>query len=181
MREKRRLTEHQILFVLSFFVGIVFVTILAGGKIPENTIMNYALGQALLEEGWNKKELFIQCLFSRGSIFIVMLLLANTSMRNWMFRAVTIWMGIALGMLLKLFYLWYGVKGMGLLAAALLPQYIFYWMAYGLLYWESNRSRMYMKRNYLPIFLIMGVVIMGIFLESYVNPFLVSGLAKMIF
>ena len=181
MRNKKRLTEHQILFTISFFAGIIFVTIMAGGKLPENTIMNHALGQALLEEGWNKKELLLQCLFSRGSVFIVMFVLGNTSMRNWMFRAVTIWIGAAFGMLLKLFYLWYGIKGMGLFAAALLPQYIFYWMAYGLLYWESDRNRMYARRNYIPMVLTIGVVIMGIFLESYVNPFLVNGIVKMLF
>ncbi len=181
MRRKRRLTEHQILFIISFFAGILFVTIMAGGKLPENTIMNHALGQALLEEGWNKKELLLQCLFSRGIVFIVLLVLANTSMRNWMFRIVTVWIGAAFGMMLKLFYLWYGIKGMGLFAVALLPQYIFYWMAYGLLYWETDRRRIYTRRNYVPIILIIGVVIMGIFLESYVNPFLVNGMIKMLF
>lgn len=181
MKIKKRATEHQILFMLSFLTGIVFITILARGKVPENTLMNQALSQAFLEEGWNRRELFLQCLWNRGIILLAVLSASCTPLRSWVFRAVTIWIGFAFGAMLKLFYLWYGIKGMGLLVVAVLPHYIFYWMAYGLLYWEWNRNSIRIKRNYFPFLLAVGVAIMGIFFESYVNPFLVSGYMKIFF
>lgn len=181
MRGKKRVTEHQILFVLSFLIGIIFITIMARGKTPENTLMSQSLGQAFLEDGWNKNALLFQCLWSRGVFFAAIILLTCTSLRKWVFRVVTIWIGLAFGMMLKLFYLWYSVKGMGLFLAALFPHFLFYWMAYGLLYWELDKNYMNIRRNHFSLFLAVGVVIMGIFLESYVNPFLVSGYMKIFF
>lgn len=181
MRIRKRMSEHQILFSVAFFTGILLITLLAKGKIPENTIMDQALSSAFLEEGWNKRELLMQCLWNRGTFFVMIVALSYSPIRKWMFRCVTIWIGIAFGIILKLFYLWYGMKGMGLCLAAILPQYIFYWMAYGLIYWESDSDRMFRKRNYVPLLLTVAVVIMGIVLESYVNPILVNGYMKIFF
>ena len=36
-------------FAIAFLLGIILITLLAKGKKPENTIMNQALGQALLD------------------------------------------------------------------------------------------------------------------------------------
>lgn len=181
MKINRGVNKQQIFFAIAFLLGIILITLLAKGKKPENTIMNQALGQALLDGGWNKKELFLQCLWNRGIIFGIIIVLAYTAMRTWMFRVVVIWSGFIFGVMIKLFYLWYGIRGMGLLITAMLPQLIFYWMAYGLVYWESDRQCMCMNRNYLPLFVAIAVVIMGIILESYVNPILVNGYVKIFF
>jgi len=178
MRLKKRLTEHQMLFAIALLAGILLITVLAKGKIPENTIMNQALGNAFLEDGWNKRELLLQCLWNRGIFFCVIGILSCSSMRKWLFRCITIWIGVVFGIILKLFYLWYGIKGIGLCMVSVLPQYIFYWMAYGLIYWEADKERGLRKRNYISLLLIIAVVIMGIVLESYVNPNLVNGYIK---
>ena len=114
-------------------------------------------------------------------MFGVIIAAAGTSIRKGIFRLITVWIGAAFGIMVKLFYLWYGIKGFGLFFVSLIPQYIFYWMAYGLLYWESEEKYMRSRTNYFPIILTIGVVIMGILLESYVNPILVSGYAKILF
>jgi len=181
MRIKKRMTEHQILFSVAFLAGILLITLLANGKIPENTIMDQALGSAFLEDGWNKNELFMQCAWSKCVFFVMVGTLSYSPMRKWMFRGITIWIGIVFGILLKLFYLWYGMKGIGLCLISTFPQFIFYWMAYGLLYWEADRNRSFQKRNYVPLLLTAAVVIMGIVLESYVNPILVNGYIKIFF
>ena len=102
-------------------------------------------------------------------------------MRVWICRAMIVWLGFVFGILLKLFYLWYGMKGMGLLLVSMLPHYLFYIMAYGLLYWNFEKNRMRMRKNYFPVVIAVAVVIMGIVLESYVNPFLVGGYLKIFF
>ncbi len=181
MRRRKGVTGHQILFLVSFFCGILIITIMAKGKIPENTLMNQALAGNFLEEGWNHKALFLQCLWKRGTVLFLIVLLTCTVMRVWVCRVMIIWLGFVVGMLLKLFYLWYGMKGMGLLLVSMLPHYLFYIMAYGLLYWNFEKNRMRMRKNYFPVVLAIAVVIMGIVLESYVNPFLVRGYLKIFF
>ena len=181
MRIRKSVTGHQILFLVSFFIGIVLVTVMARGKVPENTLMSRALAGTFLEEGWNCRELFVRCLWNRVAVFILIMLLTFTSMRIWVCRAILLWTGLVVGILLKLFYLWYGIKGMGLMIAAALPHYLFYFMAYGLLYWNFERNRLRTRKKYLPVLVSVGVVIMGIVLESYVNPFLVGGYLKIFF
>lgn len=181
MRIRKGVTGHQILFLVSLFIGIVIVTVLANGKMPENTLMSQALAGSFLEEGWNRRELFLQCLWKRGSILFLLLMLTATSMRMWVCRVLLAWIGFVFGILLKLFYLWYGLPGMGLLFVAALPHYIFYFMAYGLLYRNFDKNRLRMRKNYFPILLSVIVVIMGILTESYVNPFLVGGYLKIFF
>lgn len=154
---------------------------MAKGKIPENTLMNQALAGKFLEEGWNCKALFLQCMWKRGTVFFLIVLLTCTVMRVWVCRTMIVWLGFVFGVLLKLFYLWFGMKGMGLLPVSMFPHYLFYIMAYGLLYWNFEKNRMRMRKNYFPVVLAGAVVIMGIVLESYVNPFLVGGYLKIFF
>lgn len=154
---------------------------MAKGKIPENTLMNQALAGTFLQDGWDRNALFWQCIWKRGTVFFLLVLLTCTVMRVWVCRAMIAWMGFVIGILLKLFYLWYGMKGMGLLGISMLPHYLFYIMAYGLLYWNFEKNRMRMRKNYFPVIVAIAVVIMGMVLESYVNPFLVGGYIKIFF
>ncbi len=181
MKEKKKLTEHEILFGICFFAGIVWITLLARGKTPENTLLNQSLSIAFLEEGWNQGALFWQCLYSRGMIMLLLILLAYTPLRKIAFGIVTAWVGLSMGMLLKLFFCWYGVSGLGLLFVCILPHFLFYWMAYGLLYCEMDRQRMRVSKSPVGIFVAIAVVIMGIIIESYVNPFLLRTYLKIFF
>ena len=181
MRITRRATGHQILFLVSFFMGIAMVTLLAKGKIPENTMMSRALAGSFLEDGWNRRELFIQCLWKRGGMLLLLMMLACTSMRQWINRLLIVGMGSVCGVLLKLFYLWYGIKGMGLMVVALIPHFIFYIMAYGLLCRNFEKNRLRARKNYFPVFVAVAVAITGIVMESYVNPFLIGGYLKIFF
>lgn len=181
MKINKRISKQQICFALVFLLGIVCVTILAKGKIPENTLMDQVLSRTFLEEGWNKKTLFAQCITRRGTVFILLLILAHSPMRDVMRWGVTIWSGFIFGIMLKLFYLWYGITGMGLCVTALFPHFILYWMAYGLICWESDRHRIYTRKRIAPILIAIVVVIIGIVIESYVNPNLVSSYIKIFF
>lgn len=181
MGMKRRTAGHRIVFLMSFLVGIVMITVVTKEKIPQNPLMNRVLAGDFLEEGWNRSALFVQCLLSRGPVFVLLVILMCTSMRTWIWRIVIVWSGFWLGVLSKMFYLWYGIKGVGLLLTALFPQFLFYFMAYGMLYQNLEKHRMSIRVQYVPVFVAVGVVIMGMVLESYVNPFLVNGYLKIFF
>lgn len=180
MKEKKKPTEHELLFIISFFIGIVLITILAKGKKPENTLINQSLSINFLENEFHWWGLFLQCLFSRGILLVLLVLLSYTSMRKISFRIVTIWMGFGIGILMKLFFVWYGIKGIGLLFVLLMPHFLLYWMAYGMLYWELERRRLRINNPFGILFSI-GVAITGIVVESYVNPFLLRTYLNLFF
>lgn len=181
MKEKKKITEHEFLFGICFFAGVVLITILAKDKVPENTLMNQSLSRDFLEQGWNRSGLLLQCLFNRGIILFLLVLLAYTSLRKFAFRIVTVWIGLGLGCLCKLFFVWYGLKGIGLLAVSMLPHYLLYWMAYGMLYWEMEKRRLRVVNSPVGIVLSIGVVITGIIMESYVNPILLRTYLQLFF
>ena len=181
MKEKKKITEHELIFGICFLVGVVFITLLTKGKKPENTLINQSLSLEFLEQGWNKNGLFLQCLIGRGSVLLLLILLAYTSLRKSTFRIVTLWIGLGLGMLCKLFFVWYGFRGIGLLLVSLLPHYLLYWMAYGMLYWEMEKRRLRIVNSPVGIILSVGVVITGMLMESYVNPFLLRTYLKLFF
>ena len=112
---------------------------------------------------------------------LLLILLSYTPLRKLTFRIVTAWVGLSYGMLFKLFFCWYGVSGLGLLIVSNLPHFLFYWMAYGLLYWEMDRQRLRTVKNPMGIFVGIAVVIMGIAIESYVNPFLLRTYLRIFF
>lgn len=174
MKKRRFFTEHGLLFFISVMLGTLLVTMLSKEKYPENTMMSKLVATDILTKGWNKQELLIYCLMKRIKEFGVLFLFSCTVFRKLCFGISTILIGVGLGILLKLFFLWYGANGIILLLVALIPQYIFYWMGYGLIYW--NREICYMRETqklirFIPV---LGVVIIGCIVESYVNPFLVS-------
>lgn len=174
MKEKKKLTEHEFLFGICFLIGIVLITMFSKGKTPENTLLNQSLSIDFLEQGWNKGGLFLQCLISRGTVLLLLILLAYTSLRKCAFRIVTSWFGLGLGILCKLFFVWYGLKGLGLLLVSLFPHFLLYWMAYGMLYWEMEKRRLRVVNSPIGIILSIIVVITGMLMESYVNPLLLK-------
>lgn len=181
MKEKKKLTEHEWIFGVCFLVGAMVISIMAKGKTPENTLLSQSLTLGFLENGWNKNALFLQCLYSRGMLMLLLILLAYTSFRKSVFRIVTAWVGISFGILFKLFFAWYGMIGIGLLLVSMLPHFLLYWMAYGLLYWEMEKRRLRIVKSPVGILMSIGVVIIGILVESYVNPFLLSTYLKIFF
>ena len=171
--------SHGLLFLLFMMLGILLVTLLCKNKFPENTMLNRLIVTDILTNGWNRKELLIHCLINRMTVFGALFLFSNTTFRKLCFGLMTSVIGFTMGILMKPFYLWYGGSGLLLLIVSLMPQFLFYWMGYGLLYAgtriQNRRGRHHLSKA-LPVF---GVVIIGCIVESYVNPFLVLNYLKL--
>lgn len=84
-----------------------------------------------------------------------------------------------MGILIKLFYLWYGNMGILLLLIALFPHYFFYWMAYGLIYWNRWEYHYQRTKKIRKVISVFGVVITGCLMESYVNSYLMMNFLKL--
>lgn len=106
------------------------------------------------------------------------------------------WLGLSAGMFLMTAILRYGLKGVILFLTAIFPHYLFYLPAWFLLlrgarelccclYFPGNCQRTYINGRKDEIrfgagvlLKVSGVVIIGILLESYVNPKLLLGFLK---
>ena len=87
--------------------------------------------------------------------------------------------GICFGMLASSAVLQIGVKGIFLCFAGLFPQGIFYGLVYGMLfaYWYGYPQRSW---NHTKTVFVVFMFLVGILMETYVNPIIVKGIIRMI-
>ena len=87
--------------------------------------------------------------------------------------------GICFGMLASSAVLQIGVKGIFLCFAGLFPQGIFYGLVYGMLftYWYRYPQRSW---NHAKTIFVVLMFLVGILMETYVNPVIVKGIIRMI-
>lgn len=138
-------------------------------------------------------ELFYYVLEKRLPLFCLLLLCIMT---NWGMAAGTIflsWQGFAAGFFITASVVAYGLKGLLLTGAAVIPQYIFYipiYISYLYLaaFWkgkdkerEGGVGKKKIREYLLFAALCLGMIsvyLAGIFLESYVNPSLLKNILK---
>lgn len=176
------------LFFLGIILGIVFV-ILNRSKLQTNIY--------LLNEEWilymqtnqiNEKSMFAYVLLKRLKELGMMVLLSTTIAGVVCLYGLVSLYGAGLGVLLAVSSFRYGVKGLMLVLAASFPQilvylpvflYIFH-LCYLLCiklyfphkdYWKTGSSmKVFFVKNIIYVSVSLAVVIIGILLESYVNP-----------
>lgn len=176
------------LFFLGIILGIVFV-ILNRSKLQTNIY--------LLNEEWilymqtnqiNEKSMFAYVLLKRLKELGMMVLLSTTIAGVVCLYGLVSIYGAGLGVLLAVSSFRYGVKGLMLVLAASFPQilvylpvflYIFH-LCYLLCiklyfprkdYWKTGSSmKVFWVKNIIYVSVSLAVVIIGILLESYVNP-----------
>ena len=176
------------LFMIGLFIGILIVNVGHDTWIKDGSLLGTDMIMRLknsVPEGSGmlgyiiKHRLFTVCMLG---------ILATTMIGLPAVCGYICYTGLAAGCLLSVAVIRYGVRGMLLMAAGILPQGILLIPAYiALFIWAVNVNRMLYTRNayqesymrfgrqlYLKkgveIVAIMAVVIMGCLLESYVNP-----------
>ncbi len=144
---------------------------------------------------------FWYVLQKRVGMVLVLALLSTTWLGMAATWACAAWLGVCGGMLVMASLLRYGLKGILLILVGLFPQGIVYLpVAILLLRWsyefcmtlyfpyrlssnsitigEDSAKGVLIRKKVLQLLILLGVVIIGCFLESYVNPMLVSNLLK---
>lgn len=188
-RKKLRLANKQ---VLLFIVGI------CGGILLANLVKSELLsGTELLGENAllqvrhaviDSKSLFLRLLGQRLGEAILLTLLSTTFL-----GVAAVWFyafryGLSLGLLLTMFLSGYGVKGILLLVAGMLPQMLVYVPVWALLlalgertcrrlyYLNGNEGLAGLKRMGVHLSaqagLLLFALVAGCWLEAYVNPYL---------
>ncbi len=194
-RKKLRLANKQ---VLLFIVGI------CGGILLANLVKSELLsGTELLGENAllqvrhaviDSKSLFLRLLGQRLGEAILLTLLSTTFL-----GVAAVWFyafryGLSLGLLLTMFLSGYGVKGILLLVAGMLPQMLVYVPVWALLlalgertcrrlyYLNGNEGLAGLKRMGVHLSAQAGLLLFalaaGCWLEAYVNPYLLRLVVK---
>ena len=142
--------------------------------------------------GTEKKELLQYLLTARIKTVLIPAVLGTTYLGLAAIRLQVIEFGACGGILLSVCLSRYGLKGIGLMAVGLLPQYVLYLPAAVWLFgWSSGVcTEIYFQkqlgrdvkrwgiRRLLQFLAILVIVIIGCFLETYVNPLFLQKVIK---
>ncbi len=198
--QKREAPSGWLLFFLvGFFAGVIWVYLKADYFFDDSLFFGEDLLNRISYTSFHSKQYFAFLLQRRMSVVIFLLLMSTTAIGIVIMYLFVAWFGFSLGVLLGVVTLKYGVKGILIFLITLIPQVFIYVPAYFamlqifrilcmLLYYPGKLARQkgfesYLQRNegfkkkqlvkMLIIFIaLIGVVIIGIFIESYVNPYL---------
>ena len=175
-------------FFLGIIVGIILIFLCRNRLQTDIYLLNEEWILYMQSGQVESKALFIYILFKRLKEIGLMVLLATTFAGIVCMYGYIGVLGAGTGVLLAISCLRYGVKGLMLVMAASFPQallylpvflYIFH-LCYLLCvklyfphkdYWKNNSSmKVFLFKNVMYILIALVVVIIGILLESYVNP-----------
>lgn len=175
-------------FFLGIIVGIIFIFLCRNRLQTDIYLLNEEWILQMQSGQVESKSLFVYILLKRLKEMGLMVLLATTFVGIVCMYGYIGVLGAGTGVLLAISCLRYGVKGLMLVLAASFPQallylpvflYIFH-LCYLLCvklyfphkdYWKSNNSmKVFLFKNFIYICIAVAVVIIGILLESYVNP-----------
>ncbi len=184
------------LFIISFFVGTLFMNFGSERMLGENGIFNNEAMNRLkyleVEEG----KFFRYVLSKRLKDYFVFGLLSTTYLGIASAYLCVAWHGLLTGMAITAAVIRFGLKGILLILAGFFPQQLLFipagimmiswcYQNCSYLYFPARRvwpvqrvgKRQY-TRHILLLCWIIGVVIIGCVLESYVNPLLITDMAK---
>lgn len=178
-------------FMVGFTLGVAITNIFAQSiLLQEGYFSTYSL-ERLQYVQIDSNKLFFGILQNRLQIVILIFIMATTIIGVISAHLFAGWYGFSMGIMITVLVNRFGLKGSILFAACILPQIIFYVPAFNCLLKEcrdisyilflpqkinvyhgypSARS----SRRIPRILMSLGVVIIGILLESYVNPLIVS-------
>lgn len=197
--EKKR---KQLLLIVAagFVVGLFLMNIVKGALLEGTGLLSeYTLYEMKYAE-IDSSAFFAYVFQKRVGAALILGVLSTT----WLGLAVTWtcagWIGISFGMLFMASLLQYGIKGILLIGVGIFPQVLVYFpVCILLLEWSSEfcmamyfphrlsgsfagsdavGKRVLMRKKALQFLGMLGVVIIGCVLESYVNPKLISNLLK---
>lgn len=190
-RKEKKIRLSKLLFAAGVFFGLVLMYAGRSVLLEHTELLSENTLRQMKDTVVEGDCFFWYVLPKRVGMVLLVGILSTT----WLGLAVgpccTVWLGTSLGMLFMASMLRYGIKGILLLLVGMLPQAAAYVPAIiWLLKWSREfcmtlyypdrlpRQNSTLKKRAVQYSAILGVVITGCLLESYVNPILVSGLLK---
>ena len=176
--------------LLGTFVAGIFMANLMGREAVSNAgILNDYFVEKFQYTDINGENLFFYIIGERLPLLLLLCMLAFTSFGIVAGLLMIGWQGFSVGFMLAVAIAKYGIKGILLILGGLFPQYLFYVPVYVIYCWLTIylRQRLYWgvqeqtaRRRYVygaGLMAVIGLLLLflsGIFLESYVNPFILK-------
>lgn len=172
--EKREKTVWMTVFLIGFLLGIGIICLAAQDFVMSSGFLDRAFLSRMKYLDMNRNGLFLFSLQQRIGMaaFLVLLSVAGAAGAGIFF--LLSWSGMSAGAVLTIFSLRYGWKGPVLFLGSTLPQLLLFVPGY-LLLLDWCFRRMERRKLLIPL----AVVIMGCFLESYVNPYILKVVLKL--
>lgn len=184
------------IFFLGIITGIILVILCRNKLQTDISIFNEEWILYMQNTVIENKTLFLYVLFERLKALGFMFLLATTFAGIFCIYSYVGVMGSGFGAMMAILCLRYGIKGLGMIIAAIFPQVLVYFPAFIYLfhmcylvcvklyfphkdYWKgSGTTKVFLFKNILYICIALVVVIIGVLLESYVNPKIIFSFLK---
>lgn len=181
----RRMNATEIpllpLFVCCVVVAMIVTFTQKSDLLLHSTVLNEETLGFLLRRTGDSKALFLYVVKERSWVLLVLFLLSGTYLATLCIYGTVIWYGTGIGTLLAIALMRYGFSGILLLMAAGLPQYLLYVPAMMITLQLCKEKREISRKLFLQFGLMETVVIIGCFLESYVNLMLVEKILEKFF
>lgn len=186
MRFRRGITRKEVPgwllpFLIGFLAGVVLMNTGMFLKIENSSLLDeYTLGRLKYIE-INCNTFFLYVLQKRMAVLWLLMLFCITAIGLYVLCCYLAWCGFACGTLLSVAVMRYGIKGILLMTAGAFPHYLFYVPACLLLLrlgQRLHRREQNLLQSGMGFLGIHIVVITGVLLESYVNPFIMTKILK---
>ncbi len=162
------------LFVCCVVTAMIVTFTQKSDLLLHSTVLNEETLGFLLRRSGDSKALFLYVVKERFWVILVLFLISGTYLATLCIYGTVIWYGTGIGTLLAIALMRYGFSGILLLVAAGLPQYLLYVPAMLITLQLCKEKREISRKLFLQFGLMETVVIIGCFLESYVNLILVE-------
>ena len=185
--------KYTIVFFLIFLSGVISANVLGIVSGRELGAMNEYFINRYLYADIQGRELFPFLFYERVPEFCLLLFLGIGIYGTLVVDGYICYLGFSVGFLSVVAIMNYGMKGILLMIGLFMPQWLFYvpvlilWH-YGLRYWKGMGKGFIpgdsKKKRHMTLalsFLIAGILLLtGVLLESYVNPFFLRRIIRVV-
>ena len=185
--------KSSTLFFAVFLCGVISANVLGIASGREFGAINEYFINRYLYADICGRELFLYLFYERVPKFFLLLFLSIGIYGTWIINGYICYLGFSTGFLAVITIMNYGIKGVLLMMGFFLPQWIFYVPVIAIWYLGLERYKgirtecVSVERRgndpirYLILFVIGAVLfLLGIFMESYVNPFLLQKISRVL-
>lgn len=184
-------------FLLGICLGILFANFLGNRYIDKISLLSDYMLLKYQRMDLRQERMFRYCLEARVLPMCYIWIFGLTMFASVVGYLYVMWFGFTAGALLSMATMRFGVKGIALCLCGVLPQYLVYvpvmLALLALSFTTGNRlygkggvrgtiyggKRKLVGKYFLVFLLLLVVCITGIFLESYVNPYLLKKMLKL--
>lgn len=185
---KRETQQVVSLFLIGFVLGILLSNLWLNNAMDSGGVMSQWFLTQFSYTEIQCSQLFWYVLEKRMKTFCLLVILGFTSLGSVVIFGFILWIGICIGAFFSICIIQMGIGGIILALTSLFPQIVMYIPAFFLLFWmienkkrncTSAREEKQRNLGYAAVLVLaLGVLVSGICMESYLNPFFLKKIIR---